>query len=177
MKLPPPFPKRAALAALAALAASVVALALLAGCKKKPAPAPPPPPKPAATNAVAGAGTNLVTEFVSVFDDSPPPGNKGRDPFNPDSKSRYPVPSAAVTPSASPAGPSDPQLKLFGVAGSPGRWLVTINNQFFLLNEEANVKVPGGVVKLKVVGIGSNYADVVVEGTAGSRHLTIDQKK
>jgi hypothetical protein len=175
MKVPPLFPKQAA---AAALAGAMMALAVLPGCKKAARPPAPPPAKPAAdTNTAAGTGTNLVTEFVSVFDDSPPPGNKGRDPFNPDSTSRNPPVAPSIAKAISVAGPVDPQLKLLGVVGSPGRRLVTINNQFFLLNEEAAVRVSGGTVKVKVVEIGSNYAKVTVEGTAGIKTLTMDQKK
>jgi hypothetical protein len=74
----------------------------------------------------------------------------------------------------------EPQLRLLSVVGSPGRWLATINNQYFRLNEEAVVRAAGdSTVKLKLtlVGIGSNYADVTVEGTAGIKHLTMEQKK
>jgi len=175
MKLPTPFPKKAA---AAALAGALLALAVLPGCKKAVRPAAPPPAKPAAsTNTAAGTGTNLVTEFVSVFDDSPPPGNKGRDPFNPDSTNRNPVaPLIAKTPSS--AGPVDPQLKLQGVGGSPGRWVAVINNHILTVTDPAEtIRVPGGTITLKVIEIGSNYADVTVEGTAGVRRLTMDQKK
>jgi len=133
MKLLRIFPQRTA---LAVLAGALLALALLAGCKKAAKPAPPAAPKPAAhvnTNAVPGA--SLPTEFVSVFDDSPPPGNKGRDPFNPDSTSRNP---AAVEPkSTAPTAPVAPQLKLYSVTGSSGHWLAHINNQFLMLTDPA----------------------------------------
>ena len=177
MKWPPLIPKQAA---LAAVAGALLALAVLPGCKKTVRPAPPPPANPAAvTNTAAGTVTNHAAEFVSVFDDSPPPGNKGRDPFNPDSHVRDPA-APAVPKTNGPVGPADPQLKLLSVVGSPGRWLATINNQSFFLNEEATVRLPGdsaAKLKVKVIGIGSNYADVTVEGIAGTKHLTMGQKK
>ena len=177
MKWPRLFPKKAT---LAAVAGGLLALAVLPGCKKAVRPAAPPPAKPAAgTNSTAGTGTNLAMEFVSVFDDSPPPGNKGRDPFNPDSTTRNPA-APPVTKTTSPTGAVEPQLRLLSVVGSPGRWLATINNQYFRLNEEATVRILGdsaAKLKLTLVGIGSNYADVTVEGTAGIKHLTMDQKK
>jgi hypothetical protein len=176
MKPPPNFPKKAA---LAALAASLIALALLPGCGKpaKPAARAPakPAPNPEAAAAAAGARTNLAVEFVSAFDNSLPPGNKGRDPFNPLSQSRIPAP-LKVPVSGSNAAPSDPQLKLRGVVGSPGHWLASINNQILAVPDEVSVRVPGGAVRLKVIEIGSNYADVLIEGTATKR-LTIGQEK
>jgi hypothetical protein len=174
MKLPPRFTGKAA---AAVLAGSLMALAVLPGCKKAARPAAPPPPRNAAvTNTAAGTGTNLAEEFIAVFDDSPPPGNKGRDPFNPDSTNRNPA-APLIPKGPSPTVPLESGLKLLGVVGSEGRRLAAINNQIFLLNEEATVRVPGGTVKLKVLEIGSNYANVAVEGIAGIRHLTMDQKK
>ena len=174
MKWPPIIPKKAA---LAAAAGALLALAVLPGCKKAVHPAAPPPAKPAAgTNTTAAAGTNVVGKSsISVFNAGPPPGNKGRDPFNPDSTVRNPVP-VQVPITASRAGPADPQLKLFGVVGSPGRWLATINSAILAVNEEASVRVPGGSVKLKVVEIGPGYADVMVEGSSVKRRLTMSQK-
>lgn len=176
MNWPPLIPKKAALAATAAV---LLALAVLPGCKKAAHPGAPPPPKPAAaTNTTTGTGTNLSTEKVSVFDDSPPPGNKGRDPFNPDSHSRDPA-APAIPKTNSPAGPVELQLKLQAVGGSPGRWVAVINNHILTVADPAEtVRFPGGgAVKLKVVEIGSNYADVTVDGTAEIKHLTMDQKK
>lgn len=176
MKWPRLFPKKPA---LAAVAAALLSLAVLPGCKKTVRPAAPPPPKPAAaTNTTAGSGTNLATKQVSVFDDSPPPGNKGRDPFNPDSHSRDPA-APAIPKTNSPAGPVESQLKLQAVGGSPGRWVAVINNHILAVADPAEtVRFPGGgSVKLKVVEIGSNYANVTVDGTAEIKHLTMDQKK
>jgi hypothetical protein len=175
MKMPPIIPKKAA---LAALAGALLALAVLPGCKKAVHPAAPPPAKPAAgTNTTAGTGTNVVKEdpSISVFNDGLPPGNKGKDPFNPDSTVRNPAP-LQVPKTVSATGPADPQLKLLGVVGSPGRWLATINTAILAVNEEATVRVPGGSVKLKVVEIGPGYADVIVEGSAVKRRLTMSQK-
>jgi predicted small lipoprotein YifL len=177
MKSPAPYPKKAA---VAALAGALMALAVLPGCgKKAPTPAAHPPAKPAAvTNTTAEAATNGEAEFVSVFDDSPPPGNKGRDPFNPDSTNRNPAaPSIPKTTSA--AGPVDAQLKLQGVGGSPGRWVAVINNHILTVTDPPEtIRVSGGgAITLKVVEIGSNYADVTIEGTAGIKRLTINQKK
>jgi hypothetical protein len=178
MKLPPTFPKKAT---LAAAAAALMALAVPTGCNKGANPAAHPSSKSAGAgdagaNTAAGARVNLDAEFVSVFDDSPPPGNKGRDPFNPNSSYRDPQLPRTVTP-GSAAGPVDPQLKLFGVAGSPKRWLANINNHIFDLKEEATISVAGGKVKLQVVEIGSNYADIVIEGSAVTKRLTLSPEK
>jgi hypothetical protein len=167
------------MAAAAALAGALLALAVLPGCKKAARPAAPAPAKPAAgTNTAAGMGTNRVTDDVSVFDDSPPPGNKGRDPFNPDSTSRNPAaPLPAQT--GSPAGPAEMQLKLQGVGGSPGRWVAVINNHILTAADPPElIRFPGGgTITLKVVNIGSNYADITVAGTAGTKRLTLDTEK
>jgi hypothetical protein len=111
-----------------------------------------------------------------VFDNSLPPGNKGRDPFNPNSQRGFKPVDLAMRP-GSPAAPADPQLKLLGVVGSPGRWLAAINNQTLAVREEATIRVPGGSVRLSVVEIGSNYADVMVEGSALTKRLTLSQAK
>jgi len=174
MKLLRIFPQRTA---LAVLAGALLALALLPGCKKAVKPAPPGAPKPAArlnTNAVPGA--SLPTEFVSVFDDSPPPGNKGRDPFNPDSTSRNP---AAVEPkSTAPTAPTAPQLKLYGITGSPGHWLADINRQYLTVTDPpAKIKVPGGTIMIKIVEIGEDYADITINDSATRTRLTMGQKK
>lgn len=179
MKLPRPCPTKAALAAVAGV---LMALAVLPGCNKPAKPAAPGPAKPAAGAAAAGAKiaagteTNMAAEFVSVFDDSPPPGNKGRDPFNPDSTLRNPV---AVAPRTNaPAAHVEPQLRLYSVTGSPGRWLAVINNQILAVTDPAtHVRVPGGIVTVKVVEIGEDYADVTVDGSAVKTRLTMGQKK
>jgi hypothetical protein len=178
MKLPPIDSVKAT---LAAVAVALMALAVLPGCKKTAKPPAPAARKsiagaPAAANTTAGSRINLAAEFISVFDDSPPPGNKGRDPFNPNSHLRDPAPPPAPRP-GSPAGPSDPQLKLLGVVGSPGRWLAAINNQILATKEEASIRVPGGSVRLQVLEIGSNYADVMLEGTAVTKRLTLSLEK
>ena len=179
MKLPPTFPKKAA---LAAVAAALTALAILPGCGKGAKPAARPSSKSAAgaagggTNTAAGSSVRLATEFVSVFDGSPPPGNKGRDPFNPNSQYRVPtLPPPLQGETGTLAGPQDPQLRLYGVAGSPKRWLATINNYTFEAKEEATVTVPGGKVNLRVIEIGSNYADVMIEATGITKRLTLSQ--
>ena len=175
MKLLRTCPKKAA---LAALAGALLALALLPGCKKAAKPPPPPHPKPAATaslNTNDAPGSGLPAEFVSVFDDSPPPANKGRDPFNPDSTSRNP---AAVVPQpTAPTAPVAPVLKLYGITGSPGRWLAHINNQFLTLTDPAPVKVPGGTVTVKIVEIGEDYADVTINGSAAQNQINHGTKK
>jgi hypothetical protein len=177
-------PKQAALAALAGVAGLLLALAVLPGCKKAAKPAGPAAPKPAAgaaaagTNSSARAATNLVAGvFDSVFDDRLPPENKGRDPFNPDSTARNPAPVEPKTTVAT--GPVDPQLKLQGVAGSPGRRVAVINGHILTIKDPPEtIKVAGGgAVTVKVVEIGEDYADVTVEGTAGKKRLTMEQKK
>jgi hypothetical protein len=120
--------------------------------------------------------TSLPAEFVSVFDDSPPPGNKGRDPFNPDSTLRNPVSEAPKRTDA--VARVDPQLRLYSVTGSPGRWLAVINNQILAVTDPATpVRVPGGTVMVKVVEIGEDYADVTVDGGAVKKRLTMGQRK
>jgi hypothetical protein len=167
---------------LAAVAAALMALALLPGCGEASKQGGGGPAKPgsdsgaASTNTAAGARTNLAAEFISVFDASLPPGNKGKDPFNPLSQRVDPHALSPGRP-GSAAVPVDPQLKLRGVVGSPGHWLAAINNQTLAVNEQATVRFPGGSVKLSVVEIGSNYADVMVEGSAVTKRLTLSQAK
>ncbi len=148
-----------------------------ARCKKAVKPAPPAHPRLAAivnTNVVEA--TNLPSEFVSVFDDSPPPGNKGRDPFNPDSTSRNPA--AVVSKPSAPTAPVAPQLKLYGITGSPGHWLADINRQYLTVSDPpALIKVPGGAVKIKIVEIGEDYADITINDSATKTRLTMGQKK
>jgi hypothetical protein len=178
MKSPPLFPKQAA-----AVAVALLALAVLPGCKKAAKPAAPAAPKPAAgaaaagTNTAAGMGTNLGGEFVSVFDDSPPPGNKGRDPFNPNSAARNLIPPPTAPGTA--AGTEDTQLKLQSVVGSPGRWLAVINNHILAVNDPPEtIKLPdGGSVLLKVVEIGKDYAYVTLNGSAEKKRLTMNPKE
>ena len=177
MKSLPPFPKQAA---LAAVAGAILALAILPGCKKAAHPAAPPLNKPPAGAAAAGpatpaaTATNAVSEFDSVFDDSPPPGNKGRDPFNPQSNRRNPAPPKIVNTNTAP-GPADAQLRLQSVAGREGKWVAVINNHILTVGEEEAIKVPGGSVHVKVVEIGKDYADGIVDGT--QKHLTMGQRK
>jgi hypothetical protein len=179
MKLPPLFPKKTT---LATLTGALMALALLPGCNKTARPAAPGTPKPAAGGAAAaasttaGSRTDLAAEFVSVFNDSPHPGNKGRDPFNPNSHALDPAPPPPSRP-GSPTGLADPQLRLFGVVGSSKRWLATINNHVFEVKEKATITVPGGKVTVQVVEIGSNYADVMVEGNTVTKRLTLSKEK
>lgn len=172
------FPKQAA---LAAVAGAILALAILPGCKKAAHPVAPSPNKPpagaaaAGTNTPAATATNAVSEFDSVFDDSPPPGNNGRDPFNPQSTRRNPAPPKIVNTTNTPSGPADPQLRLQSVAGREGKWVAVINNHILAVGEEEAIKVPGGSVHVKVVEIGKDYADVIVDGT--QKHLTMSQRK
>jgi hypothetical protein len=170
------------ISALAAVAAALMALALLPGCGKAAKQGGGGPakagsgPGAAGTNSAAGARTNLAAEFVSVFDNSLPPGNKGKDPFNPLSQRVDPhAPSPGRPGPAAP--PVDPQLRLLGVVGSPGHWMAAINNQILAVNEGATVRFPGGSVKLNVVEIGSNYAEVMVEGSAVTKRLTLSPAK
>ncbi len=75
--------------------------------------------RPPAPTPPAGTATNLAAEFVSVFDDSPPPGNKGRDPFNPDSHRSEPG-SSQVPRTTVPRGTGGSPVeasKRGGVAG------------------------------------------------------------
>jgi hypothetical protein len=164
---------RRVLSNLAVLACCLVVLILLPACSKGAKPAAAPAAKSAAqamTNVVAS--TNVSAEYVSYFDDSLPPGNKGRDPFNPDSNSRYP---AAAVPQPSVGSVVEaPQLKLYSVTGPP--WLAAINNQILAVTDQpTHVRVPGGTVLVKVVRIGADYADVTINGGSIQR-LTIGQK-
>ncbi len=176
MKLLRTCPKKAALAAVAGV---LLALAVLPGCNKaaKPVAAALPKPAPVA-KTTGGTGTNLPAEFVSVFDDSPPPGNTGRDPFNPDSTLRNP---AAVGPKITATTVvAAPLLRLYSVTGSPGRWMVVINNQIIdstEINKPIPVRVPGGIVTVRVVEIGEDYANVTVDGSLATKRLTMGQKK
>ncbi len=179
MKPPPRFRSKTT---LAAVAAALMALALLPGCGKAAKQGAGVPAKPGSgpgasgTNTTAGARTSLAAEFVSVFDASLPPGNKGKDPFNPLSQRVDPRASSPGRP-GSPAAPVDPQLKLLGVVGSPGHRLAAINNQILAVNEGATVRFPGGSVWLNVVEIGSNYAEVMVGGSAVTKRLTLSPEK
>jgi hypothetical protein len=178
MNMPPIIPKTAA---AAAVSAALLALVVLPGCKKAAKPAAAPPAKASAgaaasvTNTVAGTATNALSERLSFFDWSPPPGNKGRDPFNPNSHSRDPAPPPAPK-AVGPAAVAAPQLKLLSVVGSEGHRLVAINTQILGVDdEEATVRVPGGTVRVKVLAIGVDWADVTVDGTR--QHLTLGQTK
>jgi hypothetical protein len=70
----------------------------------------------------------------------------------------------------------DPQVRLLSVVGSEGHRLVTINTQILSIEDgETTIRVAGGKVKVKVLAIGADWADVTVDGTP--RHLTLGQAK
>ncbi len=67
-------------------------------------------------------------------------------------------------------------LLLKGIVGSATHRLAVINNQILETGETAPVRVAGGVVKVKCVEIGDNYAIVMVEGETGMQRLEMDKK-
>ena len=163
-----------------ALAAVLLAFGAASGCKKAPSP-PATPPKPvvagAKTNAPVAA-TNDLTAFVSQFQTNLPSG-KARDPFFPDSTRPYgdqPPPTEQV---AAPTAPVAPTLVLRGVAGRPGSYLATINNQILEVGEDSAVRPLNSSVKVNihVVEIGEDYVVIQVRGEASQKRLTLGHQE
>lgn len=151
----------------------LVALAIAAGCKAKPAPAAAPAkPKVAAaqTNAVTGADTN---EYVSVFDyDLLPP--KGKDPFYPASARRSPVP--VVTTTTTPVH-VNPEFYLKAIIHTSKHSQALVNNSVLEVGEPAeSMRVANGHVKVRCLEIGNDYVIIQVEGEQPKR-IPMEQKK
>ena len=161
-----------------AAAGAGVLLALFSGCS----PAKPAPPKPAAATTTTKAGTSTATvadlanQFRSVFDDSLPPGNKGRDPFFPNSIRR--MPAEMPKPITSTPAHVEANFRLGGIEGRPGKRLAVINSSYILaVGEDADIKLPTGIkVHIHVVEIGADYAVIAVEGE-GTKRLEMYQNK
>jgi hypothetical protein len=150
-----------------------LALVIAAGCGPTAPPPAPAKPKAEAPKAVAEATApaNLAEQYVSVFEDLPPP--RGRDPFFPGSHRREPVHSA-VEPQGEGGAPVEPVLSLKAVIG---RGQAVINNVIFEPGEVQPVRVPNGHVRVRCITISSNSVLVQVEGDTGPKRLFMEQKK
>jgi hypothetical protein len=166
MRMPPSFWQ-----GVQAAAAAGLVLCLVPACKPE---APPPgPAKPAAAKTIAASTTNQVAvNNISVFEEYMPP--KGRDPFFPNSHRRDPVPVVMSRPDRPQAVASELVLK--GIVGSPSHRLALINNSILEVGEEDTVRVSGGLVRVKCLEIGEDYAVVRAEGEAQPKRLELNKK-
>jgi hypothetical protein len=154
------------------VAAAALVLWPAPACKPT-APAPGPVSKAVATNAGAAAPSSdlLAAQYVSVFEDLPPP--KGRDPFFPNSRRREPVAAQSNPGEKSPPASG---LQLKGTIVGADHSIADINSSILEVGEEATVRVPGGSVRLKCLEIGQDHAVVQVEGELQPRRLELNKK-
>lgn len=149
---------------------SVVAV----GCGN-PAPAPPaakPAAAPVSPAAVALATNDLASQYISVFEDLPPP--QGKDPFFPRSHRRDPKPAAASqAPIGMAAEPAAAILVLKGVVGSKSRRLALINSETMAVGDTASVRVADGRVRVRCLEIGPDYVLLNVEGEEQPKRLEL----
>lgn len=165
--------KATALHLILAVAAPLAQGAAPAGetpaAKTAPAPASP----AAADKAPADTVTVLgLTVQKAQFTDSP---TSGVDPFFPNSSRRAPKPKEMV---AAPTRVTpDPHridhITLKGITGTSDRRLALINNMAFASGEVGNVRVPGGLLKIRVLNIGEKSVTVAVEGDSVPHELKI----
>jgi hypothetical protein len=147
---------------------------LAAGCKPAaPQPAAKPPGAALKPVAIAAASAAVTDAYVSVFEDLLPP--KGRDPFFPDSHRREPAPPPAVVVAARKAAVAS-DLLLKGIVVSATHRLAVVNNQSLEVGEEAPVRAANGIVRVKCLEIGDDYAVVQVEGEARPQRLEMEKK-
>ena len=152
----------------------LLALGLAGGCGPKPA-APAAAPKPKADAAKAATNSVVETnsdEYISVFEDLPPPG--GKDPFFPYSHRREAPKTVAVDANAPRP---DPILILTTIVHTSKHSQAVINNEIFEAGEEQPVRVPNGKVKVRCIQIGKNFVLIQVEGEAEPKRLMMERKK
>jgi hypothetical protein len=121
----------------------------------------------ASTKAVAvetNAAPAEPTVRKSVFQDDL---KNGKDPFFPKSTRR-----AERLPNSTNAAPVI-ELALKGISGPVNRRFALINNQPIGVGETANVKIPGGQVKVHCWEIRDNSVLVSVEGSSEKKELRL----
>jgi hypothetical protein len=154
------------------LSAVAAVLCFLPACKRGAAPAGGPKPATIVKTNALPATNHLALEFRSVFEDQLMPP-RGRDPFFPNSHRRDPTP-APRSPGEKPPPASGLMLK--GVVGSPKHRLAVINNAILEVNEEGQVQVPGGRVRVKCLEIGEDFAVVKADGESQPKRLELKRK-
>lgn len=153
-----------------ALALGLVWLA--AGCKPKPAAAAAKPAVAAPKAKIVALTNDPSSLYASVFEELPSP--KVRDPFFPDSHRRDPAPVRTV---AQP-GRLQPQgeLHLKGLVSSSTHRQALINNTVLAEGEEDTVRVPDGVLHVRCLKIGADFAVVQVRGQNQPKRLVLEEK-
>jgi hypothetical protein len=152
-----------------------LAVFCLVACNKPAQPVVAAHPAAAPVNASVGAqaAREPSTQYVSVFEDLPPP--QGKDPFFPKSHRRDPAPTPIrqqVATGVAPA-PVIADLVLKGVVGSATRRLALINNETMEVGETSSVRVPDGHVRVRCLEIGSDYVLIKVEGEDQPKRLEL----
>lgn len=127
------------------------------------------------TGLAHAAETNRPTAEVvipkSVFISE---GNIGKNPFFPNSRR---LQAKAPDDSSKKPAPVDfsQSLVLKGITGPPEKRIALINNLTFAKDEEGDVKVGGGKVKIRVLEIRDKSVIVNVEGSAVPKELLLQE--
>lgn len=111
---------------------------------------------PAATNA-----SPVAPRSVFVV---PATTKEGRDPFYPESTRSSAEQSAAAAAAAATRPADVTSLTVPGISGTPGHWLVTINNHTFGVGDEGEVVTASGRVRLRCLDIRPDSVTVEVNG-------------
>ena len=116
-----------------------------------------------AESKTAAAAESIPSVFIM-----PTSPKEGRDPF-------YPESTRAIESSATTNRTVEiSSLKVPGVSGTPGHRFAIINNHTFSVNEEGDVKIPGGTVHIRCLAIQPNYITIEINGQ--SHRLNVESQ-
>lgn len=108
---------------------------------------------------------------VAAFDNIP---TQGKDPFFPGSTRRAPA-VKVVAPAIVQAAPVNNAslLTLRGISGSPAKRIALINNLTFVSGEEGKVRIPTGLLKLRVIEVKDSSAIIQIDGETIRREIKL----
>lgn len=129
-------------------------------------------PTDPATRSGDGAANSLLAVEVplAVFDNIP---TQGKDPFFPSSTRRAPVIKAVIPLTPTTSANTGSQLTLRGISGPPAKRIALINNLTFVAGEEGKVRVPTGLLKVRVIEVKDSSATIQIEGENSLRELRL----